>query len=310
MVVLTCQRELFTLRSVKTDGNTKLYGIVGNPVAHSLSPLFQSWFIEKSGVNAAYVPFRVDEKAIESAVLGLWALNVQGFNVTVPYKETVMPYVEADESAAVIGAVNTVMRGETGWKATNTDWIGFSRALEAVDADAGGATVLMFGAGGTAKAVVYALAQMGVSEICICNRSRERAETLAAYTREHYSHIGCELIEWESENVEAVSLKSKIVINTTSIGLKGEGNFPFRLSGEGVAVDAVYRPDGNTAFCMAGRESGRLSIDGLPMLIAQGAASFSKWVGMDIPPLLEALRWTEAQVGRAPVGLPGWERRV
>lgn len=295
---------------MKIDGNTKLYGIIGNPVAHSLSPLFQSWFIEQCGANAAYVPFCVEESDIESALRGLWSLNVQGFNVTVPYKETVLPYVEVDKSAAAIGAVNTVIRGEAGWQATNTDWLGFSKALEAVEAVTDGATVLMFGAGGTAKAVVYALAQLGVSELCICNRSRERAETLAAYTRDYYSHIGCELIEWESENVEAASLRSKIVINTTSIGLKGEADFPFRLAGEGVAVDAVYRPDGNTAFCTAGRESGRQSIDGLPMLIAQGAASFSKWFDVAIPPLLDALRWTEKQVGRTPVGLPGWERSL
>jgi shikimate dehydrogenase len=295
---------------VNISGKTKIYGIIGNPVEHSLSPLFQSWFLDKSGLDATYVPFCVQESDVESAVRGLWALNVQGFNVTVPYKESVLSYVDPDESASMIGAVNTVMRGEAGWQATNTDWIGFSAALEAVDADIQSATVLLFGAGGTARAVVHALSKMSISTLYICNRSQKRAEMLAAHTRENYSHIGCKLIRWDNANVEAVSLKSSVVINTTSIGLKDGETFPFALPGEGVAVDAVYRPDGNTPFCRSARKSGRESVDGLPMLIAQGAASFSQWHDSGRPNRLEALRWTEIRVGRPPMNLPGWERQV
>ena len=297
-------------RSVKISGKTKLYGIIGDPIEHSLSPLFQSRFIEQSGIDAVYVPFRVDQRDIESAMHGLWALNVQGFNVTVPHKESVMPFVQLDECAQRIGAVNTVVRGDSGWLATNTDWIGFTEALKAVDAQVAGASVLMFGAGGTAKAVVYALARLGISRLNICNRGRERAEMLATHIGEHYSHIDCELIEWGENDVEAACLKSKIVINTTSVGLKDAEAFPFRLAGSGVAVDAVYRPDGNTAFCTAARESGRLSVDGLPMLIAQGAAAFSKWFDADMPNLIEAFRWTESQLSRPVADLPGWEKRV
>jgi len=295
---------------VNISGKTKLFGIIGNPIEHSLSPVFQAHFLEQGGLDAVYVPFCVQESNIEAAIRGLWALNVQGFNVTVPYKESVLPYVEADESASVIGAVNTVMRGESGWQATNTDWIGFSAALEAVEADMKEASVLMFGAGGTAKAVVYALAELGVARLFVCNRSRDRAEILAAYVRGNYPHMSCELVAWESADVEAVSLKSSVVINTTSIGLKDGEIFPFALPGEGVAVDAVYRPDGNTPFCQAARKSGRESIDGLPMLIAQGAASFSQWHDSGRPNRLEALRWTEMRVGRSPMNLPGWEKQI
>ncbi len=292
------------------SGKTKIYGIIGNPVEHSLSPLFQSWFLDKSGLDATYLPFCVQESDVESAVRGLWALDVQGFNVTVPHKESVLSYVDPDESASVIGAVNTVMRGEAGWQATNTDWIGFSAALEAVDTDIQSATVLLFGAGGTARAVVYALSKMNISTLYICNRSQKRAEMLAAHTRENYSHIGCKLIEWDDANVEAVSLKSSVVINATSIGLKDGDAFPFALPGEGVAVDAVYRPDGNTPFCRSARKSGRESVDGLPMLIAQGAASFSQWHDSGRPNRLEALRWTEMLIGRPPMNLPGWEKQI
>jgi len=291
---------------VKITGKTKIYGIIGNPIEHSLSPLFQTWFLDQSGLDAAYVPFCVQEENVETAMHGLWALGVQGFNVTVPYKERVLPFVERDESVRLIGAVNTVTRTEQGWEGTNTDWIGFSAALEAVGANMEAATVLLFGAGGTAKAVVYALAKLNVATLYICNRSRERAETLAAHTRENYSHIRCELIEWGDSNVEAASLNSNVIINTTSIGLKNGQAFPFSLPGEGVAVDAVYRPDGQTTFCKKAKESGRKSIDGLTMLISQGAAAFSVWQ-KSVPDRIGALRWMENELGRIPAKLSGWE---
>ncbi|HKI60496.1 MAG TPA: shikimate dehydrogenase [Mariprofundaceae bacterium] len=291
---------------MKITGKTKIYGIIGNPIEHSLSPLFQTWFLEQSGLDAAYIPFSVQDEDVEAAMHGLWALGVRGFNVTVPHKERVLPFVEADESVRLIGAVNTVIRTEQGWKGTNTDWVGFSAALEAVGAKMESATVLLFGAGGTAKAVVYALAKHNIATLYICNRSSDRAETLAAYTRENYSHIRCELIEWSDSNVEAASLKSNIVINTTSIGLKDGEAFPFSFSGDGVAVDVVYRPDGDTAFCRKANEGGRKSIDGLPMLIAQGAAAFSNWQA-SMPDRLGALRWMEEELGRVPCDLRGWE---
>jgi len=291
---------------VKVTGKTKIYGIIGNPIEHSLSPVFQAWFLEQGGIDAAYVPFCVQDEDIEAAMHGLWALGVQGFNVTVPHKERVLPFVEDDESVRLIGAVNTVTRTEQGWKGTNTDWIGFSAALDAVGAEVDAATVLLFGAGGTAKAVVYALAKLNIASLYICNRSLERAETLAAYIRENYSQIRCELIEWGDSDVEAASLKSNIVINTTSIGLKDGESFPFSFAGEGVAVDAVYRPDGATAFCRRAKEGGRKSIDGLPMLIAQGAAAFSVWQAM-LPDRFGALRWMEKELSRVPSELSGWE---
>ncbi len=298
--------SLYANGSVKVTGKTKIYGIIGNPIEHSLSPVFQAWFLDQYGIDAAYVPFCVKDEAVEAAIHGLWALGVQGFNVTVPHKERVLSFVEPDESARLIGAVNTVSRTEQGWRGTNTDWIGFSSALEATGAKMQAATVLLFGAGGTAKAVIYALARLNIANLYICNRSVDRAETLAAHVRENYSHIRCELIEWGDSDVEAAGLKSNIVINTTSIGLKDGDVFPYSFAGDGVAVDAVYRPDGNTAFCKKATEGGRKSIDGLPMLIAQGAAAFSIWQGLR-PDRFGAIKWMEKGLGRVSSELSGWE---
>ncbi len=292
---------------MEINGNTKIFGIIGNPIEHSLSPLFQSWFAAQCGLNAAYLPFRVQEEDVESAVQGLWALGVQGFNVTVPHKESVLPYVKADESARMIGAVNTVARGDEGWKATNTDWIGFTASLKATGIQTDGVSVVLFGAGGTAKAVLYALSKLNVATLYIANRNRGRAEMLAAHLRENYSHMRCEVVEWGDANVEAACLKSAVLINTTPIGLDGSDVFPFALPGEGVAIDAVYRPDGDTAFCKAASGAGRVAVDGLPMLIAQGAASFSLWHPSERPDSLGALRWMEERLGRLPLNMSGWE---
>lgn len=292
---------------MKVTGKTKIYGIIGNPIEHSLSPVFQSRFIEVLGLNAVYVPFRVDEQNVQKALDGLWALNVMGINVTVPHKESVLPFVESDGSARLIGAVNTLTRGENGWRGTNTDWIGFSAALDALGMNLNDSTVLLFGAGGTARAVVHALSEKGVTHLNIANRSRERAERLAAHIGENYSHIRCKLIAWENNDVEAASLSSIAVINTTSIGLNDGDLFPFAIPGDGVAVDAVYRPDGRTAFTFRAKEAGRKSLDGLVMLIAQGAASFSLWHHSGQPDRLGVLRWMEGELGRTPGELSGWE---
>jgi len=292
---------------VKVTGKTKIYGIIGDPIEHSLSPWFQARFIELAGLDAAYVPFRVDGEGVQKALDGLWALNVMGVNVTVPHKESVLPFVACDESASLIGAVNTLVRGEDAWIGTNTDWIGFSAALDALEVDLRGASVLLLGAGGTAKAVVHALSEKGVGQLSVANRSRDRAERLAAHIRENYSHIRCDLIAWGDKDVEAASLSSVAVINTTSIGLNDNDSFPFAVPGDGVAIDSVYRPDGRTAFTLRAEASGRTVIDGLAMLIAQGAASFSLWHESEHPDRLGVLRWMESQLGRSPLSMSGWE---
>lgn len=292
---------------MELSGKTQIFGIIGNPVEHSLSPLFQSWFLEGCGIDAVYVPFRVEEDLVETALKGLWASGVRGLNVTVPHKETVLPLVEVDRDAGIIGAVNTLLRTDAGWRASNTDWRGFSATLQAVAPEVRSGETVLFGAGGTAKAIVHALHDAGVQKIMICNRSRERAVLLKQHIEDHYTGMDVQLVDWEQESVSAATKAASTLINTTSIGLKGEA-FPFELDGDGVAIDAVYRPDGKTAFCEAAHSCGRYSVDGLPMLIAQGAASFALWHGVGEPDRLTALRKVEKLLGRKEISLPGWEK--
>jgi len=286
------------------NGKTRLFGIIGDPVGHSLSPMFQNYFLQQAGINAVYLPFHVQRGSLQTAIDGLLALGVEGFNVTVPYKESLPETVSMDGESRKIGAVNTVRRQADAWHATNTDWQGLKSVVEGLSLDV--STALIFGAGGTAKAALHAMAVSGIRSLFICNRGRPRLNSLLAHARKHYPQLELTDIRWLASDVREVASMVQLIINTTSIGLlSGLSEFPFPLAGEGVAVDAVYRPDGQTLFVRAAKHAGLRAVDGLPMLMAQGAASFSFWHGQ-CPDLLATLRWMEDRLGRERILMPSW----
>ncbi len=289
---------------MELSGNTRVYGIIGDPIVHSLSPVFQCRFIEEAGLDAVYVPFHVYPDALAEALDGLFALNVQGFNVTVPHKQAVFSALGADAASACIGAVNTVKRHGDGWQATNTDWLGMRDVLAGLALDMKCARVLMFGAGGTARAVVHALDHLGIAHLGICNRTASRQRELLEHIRANYPRLDVDVVAWEQAAVSAAVGDADVLINTTSIGLHGEA-FPFVLIGSGVAVDAVYTPDGHTPFVCAALDAGRQALDGLALLLAQGAASFQFWHGQQ-PAILPTLRWLEERLGHMPAPMGGW----
>lgn len=292
------------------SGSTSLYGIIGWPVAHSLSPMFQRDFIEQQQLDAAYLPFPVAPDAVPQALDGLWALGIQGFNVTVPHKETVMPLVHADDAALRIGAVNTVRRGSDGWQATNSDWLGFKAVVEGAQRPIAGRDVLLFGAGGTARAVLHALHTLKPARVYICNRNPDRLARLLDDVARHYPALHCAALDWSQTQVNEIAAQTALRINTTAIGLKDDAPFPFTLpvpTGDALAIDAVYRPDGDTPFTRANGGCSMVT-DGLPMLIAQGAASFSWWHDCPLPDCRSALARIEQQLKRPTINLPGWEQ--
>lgn len=275
-----------------------MYGIIGDPVRHSLSPLIQARFAAESGIDAVYVPFPVPADRLYQAVDGLWALSVQGFNVTIPHKEALLPLTQSDQDARTIGAVNTVKRGPDGWLATNTDWQGFVAAVRRMNATAGRA--LVFGAGGTARAVVHALAHMGYKHVDVCNRSPSRLEILLEHVSRHYAGIAFAAVPWQADAVRDAAMQADLLANTTSIGLHGEASFAFELCGRGVALDAMYCADGETPFVQAAKRAGLAAMDGLYMLVAQGAASFHHWHGYK-PDVEKVIYGLEQELGRGPV---------
>jgi len=288
------------------NGATKTYGIIGWPVEHSLSPVFQSRFIQANHLNAVYIPFAVAPELLMQAMHGLSALGVEGFNVTVPHKESIFDMVEADADAKKIGAVNTVRRRAGAWQATNTDWRGFKAVVEGLDVDVQGKTALLFGAGGTSRAVLHALSELKLGKVSICNRNPERLAALIGVAQETYLDLNLQPLGWQQDDVSAACQQAALLINTTSIGLKPEQVFPFKLSGDGIAIDAVYRPDGHTAFVNAAASAGRMVVDGLPMLIAQGAAAFAWWHDCEKPDSTQALRQMQLDLDRDIAALPGW----
>ncbi len=255
-------------RTIK--GSTKLYGIIGYPVEHSLSPVFQNRAFEFMGIEAVYVPFPVKPEELEQAFWGLRALGVKGLNVTIPHKEKVMKFAEwVSEEAQKIGAVNTIKFSDR-VEAYNTDWIGFKRCLKEL-IDPSGRRALVLGAGGSSRAVVFALRSMGI-ETFIWNRTPSKAQKLA-------EEFGLNRVKSPEDVIDHVD----IVVNTTSVGLRDEDGELFdysKLSPEHTVIDIIYK---DTPLVKRAKGIGAKAINGFPMLLYQGVESFRIWTGCEPP---------------------------
>ncbi len=245
-----------------------VYGIIGWPVAHSLSPAMHNTAFKALGHQAVYGLFPVEPKALEKAVAGLRALGIKGASVTVPHKEAVLPLLDqVDPVALEIGAVNTIVYQEGRLKGFNTDWQGALRAVEEVIAPAGKEVVIL-GAGGAARAVVYALKQAG-ARVVIYNRTLAKAQTLAR-------DFGV-----EAQSVDDLpQAHGDILINTTSVGLKEDRSPAPReiLPRFQVVMDIVYVPL-NTRLLQEAKAAGCQVINGLKMLVYQAVEQFYLWRG-------------------------------
>ena len=174
------------------DGKTRTCGLIGNPVEHTLSPVIHNTLADRLGHNMVYVPFLVEEDRVEEAVKGAYALNLLGMNVTVPYKSEVIGSLkEIDSLAEKIGAVNTLVRTEGGYKGYNTDMEGLYRAMDSEGIRIRGEEIILLGAGGAARAVAYLCASKGAAKVYMLNRTKEKAQTVS---REVNQAMGSEVI--------------------------------------------------------------------------------------------------------------------
>lgn len=261
----------------------EVYGLVGNPVEHSVSPEMHEAAYRTLGMDARYVTFESDTDRLEAAIEGAAALGIAGLNVTIPFKESVLEFVDPDETASSIGAVNTVDLGSDTPRGYNTDAGGARRALEhhGVDLDGRGAVVL--GAGGAARAIGFMLADAGC-EIHIANRTTERATELAA-------DVGAR--GYGLDAVGSLLESADILINATSVGMEtDESPVPAaQLHGDLVVMDAVYTPL-ETRLLHDAAAAGAKTIDGAWMLLYQGVEAFEIWTGKTAPveEMNEALR--------------------
>lgn len=255
----------------------KLYGVIGDPIAHSLSPAMHNKELKELGINAYYHPFHILKQDLKTAIEGMKVIGVNGFNITVPHKAAIIPLLDKiDPLAKAIGAVNTVVKEEGQFVGYNTDGVGFVESLkEDWKEDLTNDKTLIIGAGGAAKAIYYTLLSMGVQQVDICNRTIQKAEALIAAQPYDANSKALSLEEAES-NMGDYSL----VIQTTSIGMDPDiAQSPLSLKNLKPAAfvsDIIYNPR-ETKFLKQAVEQGAKTQNGLGMLVYQGALAFEKW---------------------------------
>lgn len=270
------------------NGETRVTGIFGDPVAHTLSPAMHNAAFAALGLNFVYLPFHVRREALAAAVAGIKALGLAGVNITVPHKEAVLPLIDGvAEEARLIGAVNTVVNRGGELIGHNTDATGFLRALQEAGFDPTGRPAVVIGAGGAARAVVAALARAGVREITIFNRTVSRATVLAELARAE--GVATAALSWAdlAGTGKKVVARAALVVQTTSVGMHPQEEeappVPPEALGPGqLVVDLIYSPR-ETRLLRLARAAGAKTQNGMAMLLHQGAAAFELWTGREAP---------------------------
>jgi shikimate dehydrogenase len=270
-----------------TSGKTRVCGIIGDPIEHSMSPVMHNAAFKKLGLDYLYVPLRVKREELGKAVESMRVLNIRGVNVTLPHKVAIIPFLdELDPLAKKIGAVNTIVNDDGVLSGYNTDAIGFLQALLDNGIKPEGKTVVILGAGGASRAISFILAERG-AHLVILNRLLELnwAEELAHQISQVFEKE-VKPLELNEENLETVLDEADILINATSVGMSpnvDETPVPARLLKPGLIVfDIVYNPI-QTRLRKEAEAAGAQTIGGLDMFAWQGAIAFEKWTGQKAP---------------------------
>lgn len=264
-------------------GSTNIVGLIGHPVEHSFSPLMHNAAFESLGMDYAYVAFDVEPQNVGQAIKGAQALNIKGFNVTIPHKIEVMQHLdELDEVASLIGAVNTI--DFKNLKGYNTDGIGAVRAIEEVSSIKN-KDVIVAGAGGASRAISFYLAKFKASSITILNRNVDKAQSLARDVLDSglISDVGSDSIS----QINGYLSDADILVDTTPLGMDPHINDEPIATADSmhedlVVFDAVYNPN-ETVLIKEAIKAGAKPVYGIKMLLYQGAESFKIWTGRDAP---------------------------
>lgn len=274
---------------ININGRTRLLGLLGDPVQHTMSPVIHNTLSEILGINEVYVPFHTHAEGLSEAVKGAYELNILGMNATVPHKNAVMDeLVDIDAGARAIGAVNTLVRVDGGYKGYNTDMMGLSRELDVYGVSLEGKKVVILGAGGAARAVAYMCVNKGAAKVFILNRTIQKAETIAA---DMNAYFACDkVVAWKLEDHGKLENEYDgdgfVVFQSTSIGLAprngdvviDDGKFYDMVS---IGVDLIYNPF-ETRFMKLCRKSGATAYNGLRMLLYQGIIAYELWNDIEV----------------------------
>lgn len=263
-----------------------ILGLIGNPLGHSLSPLMHSKALAHMGIDGVYLPLTVKPENLEQAVKGIRALNFTGVNVTIPYKEAVISFLdELDEEAGACGAVNLIENRQGHLIGHNVDGKAFVSALRQAGIPVKGRAVLI-GAGGAARSVAFSLAKSGVEELCFLDIQKERANKLASYLSERVS-VNASAALMEREQFLKVAAGADLLVNCSPQGMYPHvDRSPLEsldgLSSATVVCDLVYNPVETRMLRMA-RERGMKHVSGIEMFVEQGALSLELWTGQSAP---------------------------
>jgi shikimate dehydrogenase len=272
---------------VSIDADTRLVGLLGHPLGHSLSPAMHNRAFAALGLNFHYLPIPVTPANLACAAAGLACMNFAGYNVTIPHKVAIMEHLEAvDELARIIGAVNTVVLRDGRATGYNTDGAGYLKALAAQGGiGVEGRRIVVLGAGGAARAIAMTLASSGAREIVLANRTQARAQALAADVNTRLRPC-CRAAPLEPEALKGALTRAEVLINTTSIGMHPLAErLPLDaglLHRDLVVSDIVYNPR-QTRLLMEAAARGCRVVHGDGMLVYQGAEGFRHWTGRAAP---------------------------
>jgi len=269
------------------SGKTRVCGIIGDPIEHTMSPVMHNAAFKKLGMDYLYVPFRVRKGELGKAIDGIRALNIRGLNVTIPHKVDIIPFLDKlDPLVEKIGAVNTIVNSDGGLTGYNTDAAGFLQALLEKGIEPEGKNIAVLGAGGASRAISFILAERG-AHLVILNRQLELdwAEELAHRIFQVFKKE-VKALELNEENLVMVLERADVLINATSVGMSpniDETPVPARLLKPELTVfDIVYNPV-ETRLLREAEAAGAQTIGGLDMLVWQGALAFEKWTGKQAP---------------------------
>ena len=267
------------------SGKTKVCGIIGDPIEHTMSPVMHNAAFKNKGVDYVYLPFRVKKEELGKAIEGMRALNIRGLNITIPHKVAVIPFLdELDPLADKIGAVNTIVNDDGVLKGYNTDATGFLQALREKEIEPKGKSVVILGAGGASRAISFILVERG-SSLVILNRTWDKAKICADRITKIFQRETTAL-KLNRENLAAALSQADILVNATSVGMSPDINetpVTSNLLKLGLVVfDIVYNPI-KTRLQREAEATGATVISGLDMLVWQGALAFEKWTGLKAP---------------------------
>ncbi|MDD5067343.1 MAG: shikimate dehydrogenase [bacterium] len=271
------------------NGHTKIFGVAGFPVSHTLSPVIHNDLFKRYGINSIYLPLEIAQERFKDFVQGLRSINnLVGLNITVPYKETILPYLdEISPDARLIGAVNTVLVSKSRLKGYNSDWYGFSSSMKInfPRFRLKNSRVLLLGAGGGSKAVSFALLRSGIRKLVLVDIIHEKARQLKKHLLRYNGKTEIIVEDKGFASLSRMDLSPDLIINATPQGLK-QGDKPVislkPIAGpKTVVYDLIYNPR-ETALLRSARQMGLAYVNGLDMLILQALRSFSIWTRMDL----------------------------